>query len=98
MNKLVFGLGCFILGVFTLMGFIIPQECDIDRVYLWCRLHPFSFGDFIGCLMVYAGGLGLVGLPEKLGIRLMGKVGGVGIWPFVFVVGAALGAILIWNT
>src|SRR5690349_3064721 len=41
--------------VFTLFAFFIKQDCDIDRIYLWCRVHPFSFWDFIGCAMFYGG-------------------------------------------
>lgn len=98
MSKYVFLTVCVILGVVTLFGFFIPQECDIDKVFLWCRLHPFSFGDFLGCLLFYGGALCLGGLPEKLGITLTGKVGGIGKWPVIFVVATALGAVLIWNT
>ena len=79
--------------LFTLFGFVIKQDCDIDRVYLWCRLHPFSVADFIGCAGFYAGAVFISGvLPFKLynpenSVR----------WNVIWFAAMALSIILIWN-
>jgi len=79
---------------FTLFGFFIKQDCDIDRVFLWCRLHPFSLGDFIGCAMWYAGCVFISGI---LPIRLYNPENSTK-WNLISFVGMVLSIVLIWNT
>jgi hypothetical protein len=94
-NNIVMAIVAVVVFAFTYAGFFGPQDCDIDRVNLSCRLHPFSVGDFIGCVMFYGvaaylgGFLKLLGLdPWVKGSTLNYVLFGVGI----------LGIILIWNT
>lgn len=97
-QKLVLAGVVVILILFTLFGFFIKQPCDLDAVYLWCRLHPLSIGDILGLILFYGGALGIGGITNLLGIRLMGNENTVGKWPFVFVGAAIAGIVLIWNT
>lgn len=98
MHKVTLAIGVLILIVFTVFGFFANPACDIDRVYLACRLSPFTVGDALGTGLVYAGGLGLCGVTELLGLRLMGREGSIGKWPVIFLAAAVVGAVLIWNT
>lgn len=83
-----------ILIIFTVMGFFVKQPCDIDRVYLWCRLHPMSFGDIIGLILFYGSCLFLSGiLPVKLYNPANSSK-----WNFIFFSVLAVAIILIWNT
>jgi hypothetical protein len=98
MSRIVFFGVCAILAVFTVFGFFVKQPCDVDRVYLWCRLHPFSFGDFLGCALFYSGALCIGGLTNMIGLTLTGKEGSIGKWPVIFGAAVVIGSILIWNT
>lgn len=85
----------FILAVFTYYAFLAPQVCDIDKVYLWCRVHPMTTLDWIGAVLFYGCGLVFGGITEWLGIRLTSSEGSNTV---NYVVGglAILGAILMW--
>lgn len=84
-----------ILAVFTAFAFFVPQECDIDKVYLWCRLHPFTAIDGFGIALFYGGGLMLAGIPKWLGFELGSPTGSssLNLWTFAAMV---VGAILMW--
>lgn len=84
-----------ILTVFTLFAFVIKQECDIDKIYLWCRVHPLTTVDLFGLVFFYGGGLMLAGIPKWLGFDLGSPTGSSSLNWYTF--GAmALGAILMW--
>ena len=87
------GMSIFIV-LFTLYGFFIKQPCDIDRVYLWCRLHPFSLGDLIGCIIWYAGCVFISGV---LPFRLYNPENS-SKWNLIFFAAMVLSIVLIWNT
>lgn len=87
-------LGVVVL-LFTLFGFFIKQDCDIDRIYLWCRLHPFSLGDLLGCILFYGGAFMLSGLWEKY--FTLWEEENTTKWNWIIGAGTALGLILIWN-
>jgi hypothetical protein len=59
------GVGIVVL-FFTLFGFVIKQDCDIDKVYLWCRLHPLKIADIIGLICFYGGAAVLAGFVKNL--------------------------------
>lgn len=82
-----------IVLVFTIMAFFVKQPCDIDRVYLWCRLHPMSFFDIIGLLMFYGGALIISGL---LPVKLYNEENSVK-WNLLWFVLMAGSVIIIWN-
>lgn len=87
-------LGGIILVVFTIMAFFVKQDCDIDRIYLWCRLHPMSIGDIIGLIMFYGGGIVLTGI---LPVTLYNPENS-SKWNMILFAVLVLSVILIWNT
>ena len=82
--------------IFTLMGFFVKQDCDIDRVFLWCRLHPFSVADLIGCIMFYAGCFVLAGGLKLIGVELWNPENS-SKWNLITFAGLVLSIVLIWN-
>ena len=89
------GVGVIVL-IFTLFGFVIKQPCDIDGIYLWCRLHPLSVGDVIGLILFYGGAVLLSGVWQRFGIELWNEEHSV-TWNLVSFGLLAFGTILIWN-
>lgn len=88
--------GVAVLAVFTYFGFFNPQECDIDKIYLSCRLNPFTIGDLIGCVLFYGGTLFLCGITRLFGFDLYNNPNSSG-WTIASVAGIILGIVLIWN-
>ena len=86
-------LGIIVL-LFTLYGFVIKQECDLDAIYLWCRLHPMSLFDIVGLILFYGGAFGLSGIWKRW-ITLSNPVNSAR-WNFVGFAILAAGIILIW--
>ncbi len=88
-----------ILGIivilFTLFGFVIKQECDIDAVYLWCRVHPMSIFDIIGTTIFYGGAFMLSGLWKNW--FTLWEEENTTRWNWIIFAATALGLILIWN-
>lgn len=83
-----------ILVIFTIMAFFVKQDCDIDRVYLWCRLHPMSVGDIIGLITFYGACLFISGfLPVKLYNPENSSK-----WNLIWFAVLVLSVVLIWNT
>lgn len=80
---------------FTLFGFFIKQDCDIDKVYLWCRLHPFTVGDFIGVTLFYGGAFMLSGLWKNW--FTLWEEENTQRWNWIIFAGTVLGIIFIWN-
>jgi hypothetical protein len=79
--------------LFTLFGLVIKQDCDIDAIYLWCRLHPMSTFDIIGLILFYGGALVMSGV---LPIQLWNGENNTR-WNWVMFVIIATGLVLIWN-
>lgn len=80
-----------IVTVFTLFAFVIKQPCDIDKVYLWCRVHPLKVVDVLGLILFYGGAVALAGFKEFLNPENSSK------WNFIVGGVIALGFILIWG-
>lgn len=95
MNWIVSAIVALCVYLFTMYGFFWPQECDIDKIYLWCNLHPMSGFDYIGCIMFYAaaGFLALNPVFEKLNI--MNPEGSAPYNVALFLIGA-IGVGFIW--
>ena len=89
--------GLAVLFLFTYFGFLNPQECDVDRIYLSCRLDPFTLGDLFGCILFYGGTLFLCGITRLFGFELYNAPHS-DAWTIGSVVGIVLGIVLIWNT
>lgn len=83
-----------IVVLFTLFGFVIKQECDLDAVYLWCRLHPMSTGDIFGLILFYGGAFGMSGLWKNW--FQLSNPKNSSLVNIVMFIGIALGIILIW--
>jgi hypothetical protein len=79
----------------TVMAFS-NQPCDIDAVYLSCRVTG-SFGDVLGFILFYGFVAVISGLANKV-IRLLGYeyTMGAGVNAAAAAAGV-LGVILIWN-
>ncbi len=90
------GIILLVVGLFTYYGFFNQQPCDIDAIYLSCRLNPFTAFDLIGCVLFYAGSLVLMGVPKLFGIEPFNPTGS-SLWNIVTFVGMAIGLVLIWN-
>ena len=84
-----------VLLLFTYYGFFDKQPCDIDAIYLSCRLNPFTVWDFIGCCLFYGGSLVLAGVPKLFGANWFNPTGSSYYWVvFVSMVG---GIVMIWS-
>lgn len=84
-----------VFGVIVIVyGLIIKQPCDMDKIYLWCRLHPFQIQDIIGLIFFLGGTVGASGI-WMLGTGDVDQTPGRQI---VYGSGAAMlfGAILMW--
>ena len=79
-----------ILVVFTLFAFVIKQPCDIDKIYLWCRVHPLTIIDILGLILFYGGGALMVGFKE------LSNEAGSSKWNFIIFGAMAAGILLIW--
>lgn len=83
------GVGIVLL-IFTLFAFVIKQDCDIDKIYLWCRVHPLSIFDIIGLILFYGGATMMTGVVKLYNEQNSSK------WNFILFGVMALGLILIW--
>lgn len=92
------GMGIVGLAVilFIVLGFLVEQSCDIDKQYLYCRLHPMSFGDIIGLPLFFGGAILISGLLPFLRINLYNPANSA-LWNWISFGAMALGVILIWN-
>jgi len=79
-----------ILVVFTLFAFVIKQPCDIDKIYLWCRVHPLTIIDILGLILFYGGGALMMGFKELSNEARSSK------WNFIIFGAMAAGILLIW--
>jgi len=84
------GVGLVVL-VFTLFAFVIKQDCDIDKVYLWCRVHPLKASDVVGLISFYGGAAVLAGFVKGLYNDAHSSK-----WNFVSAGLMAFGLIIIW--
>lgn len=85
-----------IVGLFTYYGFFNQQPCDIDAIYLSCRLNPFTVFDFIGCVLFYGAAAVIAGVPKFFGIEIFNPTGSA-MWNIITGVAGVLGIVLIWN-
>lgn len=88
------GIGIVVL-FFILFGFFIKQECDIDKIYLWCRLHPFTVGDFIGVTLFLGGCFILSGVWKNW--FTLWEEEHTTRWNLITFVATVLGVIFFWN-
>lgn len=58
--------------VVTLMIFVFKgsDPCDIDKVGLWCKTHPFTGWDVLGLVLFYVGTGWLTSILSRLAIKL----------------------------
>lgn len=56
----------------TLMIFFFKgsEPCDIDKVGLWCKTHPFTGWDVAGLILFYIGTGWLTSILPRIAIRL----------------------------
>ena len=85
-----------VVGLFTYYGFFNQQPCDIDAIYLSCRLNPFTVADFIGCVLFYGAAAVIAGVPKWFGIELFNPTGSA-MWNIITAVVGIGGVALIWN-
>lgn len=90
------GIVALCLFLFTYYGFFETQPCDIDAIYLSCRLNPFTTFDLIGCVLFYGAALVLAGVPKLFGVEIFNPQGSALFNIITFVLGVA-GVVLIWN-
>ena len=85
-----------IVTVFTIFLFIEPKGgCHpIDQDALYCRMHPASIFQILGCLIFYAGAFVLSGL-WKGWLTLYNPANSVK-WNLLAGAGLLIGALLIW--
>ena len=83
-----------VLVLFTYYGFFDKQPCDLDAIYLSCRLTG-SVADWIGCVLFYGGSLVLAGVPRWFGVELFNPTGS-SLYNILTFVAMAAGIILIW--
>ncbi len=82
--------------LFTYFGFIETQPCDLDAIFLSCRLNPFTLFDLIGCVLFYGGCLLISSLPLLEKVELYNPEGS-SAWNIAFFVAMVGGVVLIWN-
>ena len=88
---------CFLLLIALLYigyGLIWKPECDIDKVYLGCRLTG-TVGDWIGSLMFIGGLVWLSGIIK--GTHNLSSPPASTTTNWLWAAGAAIGIILVWN-
>ncbi len=88
-SLLKIGVGAILL-VFTLFAFVIKQQCDIDKVYLYCRVHPLTIVDIIGMILFYGGAALMMGFKQLFNEENSSK------WNFILFGLMAAGILLIW--
>jgi len=83
-----------VILAFVYLGFFDEQICDIDKQYLWCRLHPFTTLDLIGCILFGIGASIIGGLPKLFGYDPVAWDGNWRTWVTILITVA--GIVLIW--
>lgn len=93
MAPVIIGL-CFVLFIYH--GFFNPVSCNgIDVDSLYCALHPFSFLDIVGLLLIGIGGVLLSGLFQLFGLYLYNPANS-STWNIVSFIIMLLGVLLLW--
>lgn len=82
--------------LFTYFGFFETQPCDLDAIFLSCRLNPFTIFDLIGCTLFYGGCLFIALAPLLEKFELYNPEGS-SAWNIGLFVSMVLGITLIWN-
>lgn len=82
--------------LFTYFGFFEPQPCDLDAIYLSCRLNPFTGFDLVGCILIYLGCALVSCLPVLEKLELYNPEGSSAFNIAAFA-GMVIGITLIWN-
>jgi len=80
--------------LFVIYGFFIKQPCDVDAVFLSCRLTG-TIGDWIGGALFFGGMIFLSGLHK--GLKNLYNPPNTSMWNWIVFVATALGIILFWN-
>lgn len=94
-QKIVMAVTGIIIALFLIYGVFGKPDCDIDAIYLGCRLHPFTFGDLIGTILFLGCCLYIGGFLKLLGFDPWGAGA---TWNYIMFGAGVLGIILIWNT
>lgn len=53
---------CFLTLLLPIFAYLVPVNCDVDKLYPWCWVHPGSVGDIIGWVLWIFGGFWLSGI------------------------------------
>lgn len=95
-NYIVRGIGALILIIVLLHFFFFPQNCDIDRAYLYCRVHPMQVQDILGLIIFIAAFYFLItgGRPFVKDDVYMAPHSSS--WSFITLGAAAFGFFLMW--
>ena len=93
---IVRGIVALVVFLFTYYGFFEKQPCDIDAIYLSCRLNPFTVFDLIGCVLFYGAAAMIAGVPKLFGVEIFNPTGSAK-WNIITGLAGALGIVLIWN-
>lgn len=81
--------------VFLIFGFLVKADCDVDKVFLYCRLHPFTGFDLVGMIIFLIAALHVGNfLPEKL---YFSESKGTTINVVAGFIGLLVGALIMWN-
>lgn len=91
---IVRGVAALFLAGFTLWGFVFPADCDVDKVFLACRV-TWSIADVIGLIGVTFGVIVLSGLHK--GSKDLFNPENSSIWNYVLGAELLISIVLIWN-
>ncbi len=80
--------------LFLLYGLFLKQPCDIDAVFLSCRLTG-TVGDWIGGAMFFSGLVWLSGIVK--GVRNLYNPPGSSQWNLITAAGLVLSVVIFWN-
>lgn len=82
------------LAAFTLWGFVFPADCDVDKVFLACRI-TWTVWDVIGLVGLAFGILVLSGLHK--GSKDLFNPENSSLWNYVLAGELLVSIVLIWN-
>lgn len=80
--------------LFVIYGIAVVQPCDIDAVFLSCRLNG-SVGDIVGCIMFVGGMLVMSGVFK--GVKHLYNPPNTSFWNLVAFGTMVLGVVIFWN-
>lgn len=86
--------------LFIHYGFVEESNCNgIDQEFLYCALHPFTWKDWVGCILFFIGVLvfsGVLGLILRPFFGEIYNPTGSSMWNTITFAGVVLGVVLIF--